>query len=41
MVWAIDLDDGTLIKALGEASGRDKKGTYLRNPIMECFIGDS
>ena len=40
MVWAIDLDDGTLIQALGEASGRTKKGTITANPYMECFKGD-
>ena len=25
MVWAIDLDDGTLIKALGDSMGKKKK----------------
>ena len=40
MVWAIDLDDGTLINALGKASGRKKKGIITPNPFIECFKGD-
>ena len=40
MVWAIDLDDGKLIDALGKVSGLEKRGTILRNPYIQCFQGD-
>jgi hypothetical protein len=29
MIWAIDLDDGTLINALGSIMGREIKTTYV------------
>ncbi|KAI6779851.1 putative chitinase [Emericellopsis cladophorae] len=40
MVWAIDLDDGTLISSLGKASGRAKKQIITPRPWVECFKGD-
>lgn len=39
MVWAIDLDDGTLIDALGENLGRDKARTYKPFPAAVPDFG--
>jgi chitinase len=40
MVWAIDLDDGTLIDSLGESLGRQKTLTLPELPLTEtCFGG--
>ena len=36
MVWAIDLDDGTLIKALGENIGRDEARLFTPKYFSEC-----
>lgn len=37
MVWAIDLDDGTMIKALGDNVDR-AKDTVIETPLMlDCF----
>lgn len=38
MVWAIDLDDGTLINALGENLDRDKS-RILPNLPRVCNLG--
>ena len=37
MVWAIDLDDGTLIDALGESIGRRKEEVANISQILTCF----
>lgn len=37
MVWAIDLDDGTLIDALGENIGRRKEEIANISQILNCF----
>lgn len=40
MVWAIDLDDGTLIDSLGESLGRQKTRTLPEIPLAQsCFGG--
>lgn len=39
MVWAIDLDDGTLINALGSNLGR-KKFTVFNSSIPLCMMGN-
>lgn len=40
MVWAIDLDDGTLIDSLGQSLGREKTLTLPELPNIEtCFGG--
>lgn len=36
MVWAIDLDDGTLIKALGENIGRNEARLFNPKYSSEC-----
>lgn len=37
MVWAIDLDDGTMIEALGKGIKR-RKATVVEPPkVIECF----
>jgi chitinase len=36
MVWAIDLDDGTLTKALGANIERRKLPTYKPRQYFEC-----
>ena len=36
MVWAIDLDDGTLTKALGENIERLPMPTYKPRQVYEC-----
>jgi chitinase len=38
MVWAIDLDDGTLIEALGSNLNRPKADIYDEG-ISECRLG--
>lgn len=38
MVWAIDLDDGTLINALGKNLNRDKSRVFP-NYIPVCNLG--
>lgn len=37
MVWAIDLDDGTLIDALGENIKRPKESIANISPYLTCF----
>lgn len=38
MVWAIDLDDGTLIDSLGQSLGREKTPTFPEESnIQTCF----
>lgn len=39
MVWAIDLDDGTLIDALGENIGRPKQDTIDEWPLVFPCLG--
>lgn len=39
MVWAIDLDDGTLIDALGESLGRVKKPKIPEFPLEQTCFG--
>jgi chitinase len=36
MVWAIDLDDGTLTKALGNNIKRPELRTYQTRYVLEC-----
>jgi chitinase len=36
MVWAIDLDDGSLTKALGENIKRPMSPTYTPRNFFEC-----
>jgi len=36
MVWAIDLDDGSLTKALGDNIERSELPTYAPRPFYEC-----
>jgi len=36
MVWAIDLDDSSLTKALGENIERPELPTYAPRPYFEC-----
>ena len=38
MVWAIDLDDGTLIEALGSNLNRQKAAVY-NDTIYMCNLG--
>ena len=38
MVWAVDLDDGTLIEALGSNLNRPKAEIYEPR-ILECNLG--
>jgi hypothetical protein len=38
MVWAVDLDDGTLIEALGSNLNRPKAEIYEPH-ILECNLG--
>ncbi|KAK4447096.1 chitinase [Podospora aff. communis PSN243] len=38
MVWAVDLDDGTLVNALGGNLNRDKAGVYPHTPL-KCNLG--
>ena len=38
MVWAVDLDDGTLIDALGANLNRPKAEVY-EEIFMECDMG--
>lgn len=40
MIWAVDLDDGTLIDALGENLGREKKKTGKPPLQLPCFHVD-
>lgn len=37
MVWAIDLDDGTLVDALGENIKRPKEEITNVSPMLTCF----
>ncbi|KAK2927002.1 hypothetical protein FoTM2_012176 [Fusarium oxysporum f. sp. vasinfectum] len=37
MVWAIDLDDGTLIEALGKGMKRKKSRTSPPQKVVSCF----
>jgi chitinase len=37
MVWAIDLDDGTLINALGSDLSRPKATLTKRPPVLPDF----
>ncbi|KAH7117368.1 glycoside hydrolase superfamily, partial [Dactylonectria macrodidyma] len=37
MVWAIDLDDGTLIEALGESIARNKSEVFEVSNLVTCF----
>jgi chitinase len=37
MVWAIDLDDGTLINALGSDLSREKSQLTIRPPRIPDF----
>lgn len=38
MIWAVDLDDGTLIDALGKSLGRAKKEDLGPSPpFVPCF----
>ncbi len=39
MVWAIDLDDGTLIGALGSNLNRPKATVYPWKGFPECGLG--
>lgn len=38
-MWAIDLDDGTLIEALGENLGREKSSVFPDVPINLPDLG--
>ena len=37
MVWAIDLDDGTMIDALGKNLGRKKEEIIKMPRLLDCF----
>jgi chitinase len=37
MVWAIDLDDGTLIDALGDSIARPKEDVNNATTVLTCF----
>ena len=37
MVWAIDLDDGTLIKALGQGLSRKESDVVPVPKVVNCF----
>lgn len=39
MVWAIDLDDGTLIDALGANMGRKKRKVPPQAPLWGSDLG--
>jgi hypothetical protein len=37
MVWAIDLDDGTLIEGLGKGMKRKKSSVSPPQKVVSCF----
>ena len=37
MVWAIDLDDGTMIEALGKGVKREKSLVVEPRKVVDCF----
>lgn len=37
MVWAIDLDDGTMIEALGKGMKREKSLVVEPRKVIDCF----
>lgn len=39
MVWAVDLDDGSLIDSLGANMGRKKKNTYPEASLGGTDLG--
>ncbi|KAK2841524.1 hypothetical protein FQN49_006173 [Arthroderma sp. PD_2] len=41
MVWAIDLDDGTLVEALGSNLGHEKEPVFLKRPYYTPDLGTS